>query len=196
MVNVAVVTVEAVMVSLKVAVIAAFTATPVAALAGLVDDTVGGVLSVVVPVVNDSVKAAAIALPAASLAPVVIVARYVVFAAKLLDGVNVAVVPLYVTVPVTPLSNVKVVVDKVDAVMGSLKVAVIAEFSATLVALLAGLVEETVGAVVSAVEVVVPPPPPHAAKTMLNSMTKIIFIVFMTISPVGFYARKLSAGTS
>jgi hypothetical protein len=82
------------MFSLKVAVIAAFTATLVALLAGLVDETVGGVVSVTAPVVNDQVWLEAIAFPAASFAPVVIVAVYVVEAARLLDGVNVAVVPL------------------------------------------------------------------------------------------------------
>ena len=49
-------------------------ATPVAALAGTMKLTVGRVVSVVVPVVKLQTKAVASALPARSLAPVVIVA--------------------------------------------------------------------------------------------------------------------------
>jgi len=52
MVNVAVVMVEALIVSLNVAVIAVFIATPVAPLAGIAELTVGGVVSVTVPVVK------------------------------------------------------------------------------------------------------------------------------------------------
>jgi hypothetical protein len=62
------------MFSLKVAVIAAFTATPVALLAGLVDEMVGGVVSGAVPVVKVQVWLLASALPALSFPPVVIVA--------------------------------------------------------------------------------------------------------------------------
>jgi len=51
-VKVAVVRVEIFIVSLNVAVIAVFIATPVAPLAGLVELTVGGVVSVAVPVVK------------------------------------------------------------------------------------------------------------------------------------------------
>ena len=51
-------------------------ATPVAALAGDVEDTVGGVKSGAAPVVKLQVKLAASALPAASLAAVVMVAVY------------------------------------------------------------------------------------------------------------------------
>ena len=94
-------------------------------------------------------------MPALSFAPAVIVAVYVVEYARLLDGVNVAVVPVYVTVPVTPLFKVNVAVLTVDAVIVSLNVAVIAEFTATFVALLAGLTDVTVGGVVSAVVPVV-----------------------------------------
>ena len=52
MVNVAVVMVEAFIVSLNVTVIVLFTSTPVAPLAGIVDEMVGGVVSEVEPVVN------------------------------------------------------------------------------------------------------------------------------------------------
>jgi hypothetical protein len=90
----------------------------------------------------------------------------------LLDGVNVAVVPLYVTVPVTPLFKVNVAVLTVDAVIASLNVAVIEVFTATAVALLTGLVDDTVGAVVSAVDDPPPPPPlPHPAKLKAASKT-------------------------
>ena len=47
--------------------------------------------------------------------------------------------------PVTPLFNVKVAELTVDAAIGSLNVAVIAAFTATAVALFAGLVDDTVG---------------------------------------------------
>ena len=65
---------------------------------------------------------------------------------------NVAVMPLYVTVPVTgvvPCFKVKVVVESVRVSIVSLKVADTAPLTATLVALLTGEVCETVGAVVS-----------------------------------------------
>lgn len=86
-------------------------------------------------------------------------------------------VPLYVTVPVTPLFKVKVALEIVDASMFSLNVAVIAAFTATPAALLAGLVDETVGGVVSVVEAP-PPPPPQAATAILKSITKANLVVF------------------
>ena len=60
--------------SLKVAVIFVLIATPVAALAGTVRLTVGAVVSGAAPVVKLHTKSLASALPARSLAPVVIVA--------------------------------------------------------------------------------------------------------------------------
>ena len=74
--NVAVVIVEESMASEKVAVIALFTATSVALLAGVVEETVGAVVSDVAPVVNDQVYSAPRAFPARSLALVVTVALY------------------------------------------------------------------------------------------------------------------------
>ena len=74
--NVAVVMVEESMASEKVAVIAVFTATSVALLAGLVEETIGAVVSDVAPVVNDQVYSAPRAFPAKSLASVVKVAVY------------------------------------------------------------------------------------------------------------------------
>jgi len=103
----------------------------------------------------------------------------------LLDGVKVAVVPLYVTVPVTP-PTVNVAAVTVEAFIVSENVAVILEFVATPVALFAGLVDETVGGVVS----VIPPPelpPPHAFKntaSIINNIDHIAFeFSFMIFSP-------------
>ena len=100
-------------------------------------------------------------MPAASLTAVVMVAVYVVEEAKLPVGVKVAVVPELVTTPVTPPLKVNVAAVTVVVVMGSLNVAVIAEFTATSIAALAGLVLDTVGGVVSGGA---PPPPPHAGR--------------------------------
>ena len=71
---------------------------------------------------------------------------------RLLDGVNVATLLLYDTVPLTLpllLLRVKVLVVMVEESMSSLKVALMALLTPTPVALLAGLVELTVGGVVS-----------------------------------------------
>ena len=93
------------------------------------------------------------ALPLESFTPVVIVAVYVVKYDRLLEGVNVATLLLYETVPLMLLPllllSVKVLVLIVDELISSLKVAVIVLLIATPVALLAGLVELTVGGVVS-----------------------------------------------
>ena len=95
--------------------------------------------------------------------PVVIVAVYWVEFASALEGVKVTVVPLYLTVPVTKLFKVKVACETVLASTGSLKVAVIAAFTATPMALLAGMVDETVGAVTPGdFPPPVAAPPPHA----------------------------------
>ena len=71
---------------------------------------------------------------------------------RLLDGVNVATLLLYDTVPLTLpllLLSVNVLVVMVEEFMSSLNVVLIAPLTATPVALLAGLVEFTVGGVVS-----------------------------------------------
>src|SRR6476659_3783128 len=62
--------------SLNVAVTGEVTATPVTPLAGLVLTTVGGVVSPAAAVVNDHILSEAIALPARSFTPVVIVTVY------------------------------------------------------------------------------------------------------------------------
>jgi hypothetical protein len=79
------------------------------------------------------------------------VAVYSVLPARGADGVNVAVLPLTFTVPVTatPLASVKLAVVSVEFVIGSEKVADTEELSATPVAPFAGDVEDTVGGVVS-----------------------------------------------
>src|SRR5204863_6940685 len=79
--------------SLKVALMARLVATPVAALAGTVELTVGAVVSGVAPVVKLQLKPVVSALPARSLAPVVTVAVYAVRGARALAGVKVAVTP-------------------------------------------------------------------------------------------------------
>jgi len=94
-----------------------------------------------------------IALPAVSLAPTVIVAVYVVLFARFAVGSKVAVLPEYVTEPATgadpgPVTrNVALLIELGS--IASLNVAVTLLLRATLLAPLAGLVETTVGAVVS-----------------------------------------------
>ena len=91
--------------------------------------TVAGVVSGIAPVVKLQTKLLASGLPAKSVAAVVIVAVKSVFGAKSLFGVNVAVVPAYVTVPGTTVlpgpCNKKLAVVMVVAFIASLKVAVI-----------------------------------------------------------------------
>src|SRR5438046_2842694 len=89
----AVVTVKGSIASLNVALMVWLIATSVAPLAGTVKLTVGGVVSGVAPVVKLQLKFAASALPAKSLAPVVIVAVNVARGARALAGVKVAVTP-------------------------------------------------------------------------------------------------------
>src|SRR5437016_2831584 len=79
--------------SLKMALMVWLIATAVSAPAGTVVFTGGGVVSGVAPVVKLQLKSVASALPARSLAPVVIVAVYAVRGARTLAGVKVAVTP-------------------------------------------------------------------------------------------------------
>jgi hypothetical protein len=157
--------------SLKVAVGFVLRATPVAPFAGVVELTVGRVVSRVVPALKVQTKLLAKALPAKSLTPVVIVAVYRTPAARLLAGVKVAVVLVEATVPMTGVSgvsvvvlaeatvpvrgvvlcSVKVAVVMVSRLIASLKVAVTFVLSATPVAPFAGLTKVTVGRVVSGV---------------------------------------------
>ena len=181
-------TVELVIASEKVADIEEFVATPIAPFAGDTAETAGGVVSVLTPVVKFQVKLPANALPAASLAAVVIVAVYCVFPTRAAAGVNVAVLPLVVTVPLTaipPVARVKLVVVSVELVIGSEKLADIDEFRATPVAAFDGEVSDTVGGFVS--EIVdadevdspgtssgdAPPPPPPPQPNRLTCASKI-----------------------
>jgi len=147
-VNVAALIVAGFMASLNVAETTVLTGTPVAPIVGTVETTVGA------PVVKLHAKLLASAFPPVSVAPVVIVAVYTVFAAKTTIGVNVAVVPEYVTAPVTgtPPGAVTVKVEAfiVAAFIILLKVAVmtcetgmpLAPFAGT-VSITAGLEKET-----------------------------------------------------
>lgn len=131
------------MASLNVAVIFWFMGTLVAPFRGFVEITDG-----IVPVVKVHTKLLARWFPRGSAAPVVIVPVYTVLAARAALGVNVAVMPEYVTTPATaPPGAVTVKVDvlMVAAFIASLKVAVIICAVGTPVALLAGAVETTVG---------------------------------------------------
>jgi hypothetical protein len=86
---------------------------------------------------------------------VVIVTVYLVLYANLLEGVNVALLPLVLTEPLTllpPPLTLKVSVVRVEPFIVSLKVAVTVVFIDIPVAPLDGLVELTVN--------VTPPPPP------------------------------------
>jgi hypothetical protein len=143
-VNVAALIVAGSMASLKVAEIVVLTATPVAPFTGIVEMTVGGGA-----VVKVHTKLAASAAPVGSFAPVVIVAMYRVLVARMVVGVNVAVVPAKLTVPATGVApgptRVKVVALMVAAFMASLKVAEIVVLMGTAVDPLTGTVEITVG---------------------------------------------------
>jgi hypothetical protein len=92
------------------------------------------------------------------LVPVVIVAVYTVLAARLLVGSRVATEPMEVTDPetgVAPCVKVKLVAVIVAGSIASPKVAVMFLLMTTPVAVSAGSVEVTVGAVASAVAPVV-----------------------------------------
>ena len=144
-VNVAPLIVAGFIASLNVAEIGVFTATPAAPLAGTVETTVGAGA-----VVKFHTKLATSGMPAGSFAPVVIVAVNKVLVARMVVGVNVAVVPVKVTVPATGVApgpvNVNVVALIVAGFIASLKVAEIGVLTATAVAPITGTVETTVGA--------------------------------------------------
>ena len=144
-INVAVVMAAGFIGSLKVAEILWFSGTPVARFAGIVAVTLG-----MVPVVNVQTKFAASALPAGSVAPVVIVPVYVVLASRLAAGVNVAVAPEEVTAPITAVppgpASVNVTVLRVVGFIPVLKVAVTIWETGVPVARFVGLVEITRGA--------------------------------------------------
>jgi hypothetical protein len=148
-VNVAPLIVAAFMASLNVAETRVFTGTAVAPLAGTVEITEGGAA-----VVKVHTKFAASGAAVGSFAPVVIVAVNTVLLARTAVGVNVAVVPAYVTVPATRVAPGPVKVNVapliVAAFMASLNVAETRVFTGTAVAPLAGTVEITVGGAAAA----------------------------------------------
>ena len=143
-VNVAALIVAGFIASLNVAETVVSTATPVAPFTGIVEMTVGGGA-----VVKVHTKLAASAAPVRSFAPVVIVAMYKVLVARVVVGVNVAVVPAKVTVPATSVApgpaKVKVAELMVVAFMASLKVAEMGVLMGTALDPLTGTVEMTVG---------------------------------------------------
>ena len=152
--NVVFVNVELFIGSENVAVGATLSATPVAPLAGVIAITVGGVVSGAANVVKVQLTLAANALFARSRTPVVIVARYCVLFSRLPEGVNVAVLALIPTAPLTgapelATTRVNVEVVSVALLIGSENVAIGAILSATPVAPLIGDVASTVGGVVS-----------------------------------------------
>jgi hypothetical protein len=78
---------------------------------------------------------------------------------------------LYVTFPLTPLFKRNVAGEIVDGVMDWLKVAVIASFNTTSVALFDGLVDVTVGATMGDVFLPLSAPPPHAVNNKASRNT-------------------------
>ena len=91
-------------------------------------------------------------MPAISFARVVIVAVYVVLNARLVVGAKLAVLPKYVTNPVTavvPCLKVKVVESIVAGFITLLKVALIIFVTGTLISPLFGSVDITLGGIVS-----------------------------------------------
>jgi hypothetical protein len=152
--------VELVIASEKLAETEEFSAMPVAAFAGDVEDTVGRVVSGAAAVVNCQLKSAPRILPAASVTLASMVAVYRVLAARGPEGVNVAVLLLTFTVPLTVappvvVTRVKLEVFSVELVIASEKVADTDAFVATPVAAFAGDVADTIGGVVSEAEPVV-----------------------------------------
>jgi hypothetical protein len=125
--------------------------TPIAPAMGASEITAGGAQGLL-PVVKVHTKLLASAMPYTSVAPVVIVAVYIVLSARTLEGVKVAVVPAaaYVTVPATGVVpgpvNVKVVPLIVAGFIATLKVAVTSVLGHTPLAGLRGVAETTIGA--------------------------------------------------
>jgi len=130
--------------TLNVAETRVLTGTAMAPFTGTVDITAGGGA-----VVNVHTTLAASGAPVGSFAPVVIVAVNNVLLARADVGVNVAVLPAYVTAPATGVApgpvTVKVVPVMVAAFMGTLNVAETRVLTATAVAPFAGTVDVTVG---------------------------------------------------
>ncbi len=193
----AVVNVEFVIASENVADIEEFSATAVVAFAGDVEMTVGGIVSGAAAVVNFQVKSPPSALPAASFAAVVIVAVYWVLPAKLADGVNLAVLPLMLTVPLTDappevVASVKLEVVNVEFVIASEKLADTEAFSAAPVAAFAGDAEETIGGVVSSAAPVVKVQLKSAPSALpAASVTPVVMVAVYSV-----FAERLAEGAN
>lgn len=186
--------------SLKVALTVLLSATSVAPQTGLVKVTVGGVVSVPGPVVKVHVKLLASALPARSWAPVVTVIVNTVLAARRLVGVKVATfpVPAYATVPGTAVVpgpvRVKVLPVMVRGSIASLKIAATCVLIATPVAPQLGLVEITVGAVVSGARAVVKPHEKLATIALpAKSLTPVVTVTVIRV-PAGRVAVGMGVG--
>lgn len=168
-------------------------ATPVAAFAGAVAETDGGVESAEAPVVKLHTKSDVSALPDESFAAVLTVAEYCVFGSRSEEGANIATLPLTATTPATagpPAVGCKVSVAdvKVEMAMTSENVAVTNEFNATSVSAFDGDVSRMVGGVVSRAESGVdeaspgefweslppPPPQPETQKTIASEAIEAI----------------------
>lgn len=180
--------VEVVIASEKVTETEEFVATPVAAFAGAVAETVGGVESAEAPVVKLQAKSDASALPDESWATVLMVAVYCVFAARLEDGTNIATLPLTemtpaIAGPPAVGCNVRLADVSVETAIASENVTVINEFNATSVSAFDGEVSRIVGGVVSRAdsgedeaspaESTEPPPPPQPATQKAITRTAI-----------------------
>ena len=183
-VKVVVVIIDGSITSLKVAVMILFRATSVAAFAGSVEITVGGVTSAEAPVVKLQKKSLANALPDWSLtpsAPPLIVYVYVVLAERLAAGVKVAVLVAvaYVTVPVTGVppgpANVNVAAVTVDEFIALLKLTMTFWLRATSVTPQAGDMAATSGGVLSQNPAIFPSSSVHPAMRTISSgvITKI-----------------------
>ena len=192
-----VVRVEFVIASEKVADTEELTATPVAALRGAVDATVGRVVSGATAVVKVQIKSDTIMLPAASVTPAAMVARNWVFSARGFKGENLTVLPVTLTVPMIStlsiaLSRVKLAVFSVELVIASEKIADTVEFVATPIAELAGDVAETVGGVLSALVPVVKLQVKLAAKGLpAASCAAVVMVAVYCV-----FAERLLEGTN
>jgi hypothetical protein len=204
-VKVAAFNVEVAIASEKVAETEELVAMPVAAFAGEVAETVGGVESADAPVVKLQTKSDVSALPDESFAAVLTVAEYCVFGTRLEEGANIATLPLTATTPAIggpPAvgSKVRAADVKVETAIASENVAVTNEFNATSVSAFDGDVSRIVGGVVSRADSgveeaspgepseLLPPPPPHpemqmaitrkAIRTMRSTRSNLFFSQF------------------
>jgi hypothetical protein len=113
------------------------------------------------------------------------------------DGLNVAVLPLTLTVPATGIpsvvvTKVKLPLFNVVLVIASENVADIEELTATLDAVFAGEVEETNGAVISAAAPVVK----LQLKLLSSALPDASFTALVIIAVYCVFARRLAEGTS